>query len=201
MIDALYVLPTQPDGVEDAKISDRAREPVTFQLAEGISVLERTPATFRALLAGLPGSWTDADEGPQTFSPFGNVGHLIHGERSDWIPRVRLILGQGANRRFDPYDRFAQDRESAGKSMVQLLDDFAGLREENLVTLRGWNLTERELALEGEHPALGIVTLRHLLATWVAHDLSHIAQTSRVMAKRYRDEVGPWRAYLPILDR
>lgn len=174
---------------------------MTFQLAEGICVLERTPATFRALLAGLPDSWTTVDEGPETFSPFGNVGHLIHGERTDWIPRVRTILAQGANSRFEPYDRFAQSRESAGKSMAQLLDEFATLRGENLVTLRGWNLTDRELALEGEHPALGTVTLRQLLATWVAHDLSHIAQTMRVMAKRYRDEVGPWRAYLPILDR
>ena len=175
--------------------------PVSFDLSEGIAVLERTPGTFRALLAGLPDSWIVANEGPDTFSPFDNVGHLIHGERTDWIPRARIILAQGADRRFEPYDRFAQKRESAGKDLAMLLDEFARLRAENLTTLRSWTLTDRELALEGEHPALGLVTLRQLLATWVAHDLGHVAQTTRVMAKRYRDAVGPWRAYLPIMDR
>ncbi|MBC7788565.1 MAG: DinB family protein [Anaerolineae bacterium] len=177
------------------------RGAVIFQLADGIAVLERTPATFRALLAGLPDHWTATNEGPETFSPFDNVGHLIHGERKDWIPRARIILEQGANRRFEPYDRFAQVRESQGKSLTQLLDEFALLRAENLATLRGWTLSERELALEGEHPALGNVTLRQLLATWVAHDLGHVAQTTRVMAKQYREAVGPWRVYLPVLDR
>lgn len=174
---------------------------MTFHLTDAIPVLERTPATFRALLAGLPDAWIAANEGPDTFSPFDNVGHLIHGERTDWIPRARIILAQGDNRRFDPYDRFAQVRESQGKRLAELLDEFAQLRNDNLATLRGWRLTERELALEGEHPELGTVTLRQLLATWVAHDLGHIAQTSRVMAKRYREAVGPWRAYLPVLDR
>ena len=174
---------------------------MTFVLSEGIAVLERTPATLRALLADLPDAWIAANEGPDTFSPFDNVGHLIHGERTDWIPRARIILAQGANRRFEPYDRFAQIRESRGKSLAELLDELARLRADNLATLRGWSLTDRQLALEGEHPALGPVTLRQLLATWVAHDLGHIAQTSRVMAKRYREAVGPWRAYLPILDR
>ncbi|MDQ3211891.1 MAG: DinB family protein [Acidobacteriota bacterium] len=166
-----------------------------------MAVLERTPATFRALLAGLPDRWTAADEGPETFSPFDNVGHLIHGERTDWIPRARIVLTQGANRRFEPYDRFAQVRESQGKSLAELLDEFARLRAQNLATLRGWKLSERELALEGEHPELGPVTLRQLLATWVAHDLGHVAQTTRVMAKQYREAVGPWRLYLPVLDR
>lgn len=174
---------------------------MSFDLNEGIAVLERTPATFRALLTGLPDVWTARNEGPDTFSPYDNVGHLIHGERTDWIPRARIILAQGANRRFEPYDRFAQIRESKGKNLEQLLDEFAKLRTENLTTLRGWNLTDRELALEGEHPELGTVTLRQLLATWVAHDLGHVAQTTRVMAKQYRDAVGPWRAYLPVLDR
>lgn len=174
---------------------------MTFDLHLGVAVLERTPATFRALLAGLPEAWTASNEGPATFSPFDNVGHLIHGERTDWIPRAGIILAQGATRRFDPYDRFAQVRESAGKTLAQLLDEFAGLRARNLDTLRGWNITEAHLALEGEHPELGLVTLRQLLATWVAHDLGHLAQTSRVMAKQYRDAVGPWRAYLPVLDR
>lgn len=174
---------------------------MNFHLSDAIAVLERTPAAFRALLGGLPEGWTTCDEGPETFSAFENVGHLSHGERADWIPRARIILAQGPSRRFEPYDRFAQRRESAGKTLAELLDEFARRRTENVATLRGWNLTARELALEGEHPALGPVTLRQLLATWVAHDLGHLAQTSRVMAKRYRDDVGPWRAYLPILDR
>ncbi len=174
---------------------------MSFDLTEGIAVLERTPATFRALLAGLPDGWTAANEGPDTFSPFDNVGHLIHGERTDWIPRARIILAQGTNRRFTPYDRFAQVRESQGKAMDDLLNEFARLRAENIATLRGWNLTDRQFALEGEHPELGRVTLGQLLATWVAHDLGHVAQTARVMAKRYRDAVGPWRAYLPVLNR
>lgn len=174
---------------------------MSFNLQDGIAVLERTPATFRALLSGLPDGWIAANEGPDTFSPFENVGHLIHGERTDWIPRAQIILAQGPNRRFEPYDRFAQVRESAGKSLAQLLDEFAGLRATNLATLRGWHLTDAHLALEGEHPSLGPVTLRQLLATWVAHDLGHLAQTSRVMAKQYREAVGPWRAYLPIMDR
>lgn len=173
----------------------------SFQLADGIAVLERTPATFRALLAGLPEGWIVADEGPETFSPFDNVGHLIHGERTDWIPRARIILEQGKNRRFEPYDRFAQKRESMGKALAQLLDEFAQLREANVATLRGWNLSDAQLALEGEHPALGRVTLRQLLATWVVHDLGHIAQTARVMSRQYREAVGPWREYLPVLDR
>ncbi len=174
---------------------------MSFVLAEGIAVLERTPATFRSLLAGLPSCWIAADEGPHTFSPFDNVGHLIHGERTDWIPRARLILARGEHRRFEPYDRFAQVRESQGKSLAQLLDEFARLRAENVATLRSWSLTDRELSLPGEHPELGVVTLRQLLATWVAHDLGHVAQTARVMAKQYREAVGPWRAFLPVLDR
>ena len=172
-----------------------------FQLSDGVAVLERTPATFRALLTGLPDTWTAANEGPDTFSPFDNVGHLIHGERTDWVPRARIILAQADNRRFEAYDRFAQVRESHGKRLVDLLDEFTELRVANLATLCEWNLSEREFALEGEHPHLGRVTLRQLLATWVAHDLGHLAQTARVMAKQYREAVGPWREYLPVLDR
>jgi hypothetical protein len=172
-----------------------------FDLTTGIAVLERTPQTLRAMLAGLPSTWTEATEGPETWSPYDIVGHLIHGERTDWIPRAQIILAQGANRRFTPFDRFAQFRESQGKSLADLLDEFARLRAENLVTLAGWRVTEAQLALEGEHPAFGPVTLRQLLATWVAHDLGHVAQTARVMAKQYREAIGPWRAYLPIMDR
>jgi len=138
---------------------------MAFDVTEGIAVLEKTPATFRALLSGLPDAWISCNEGPDTFSPFDNLGHLIHGERSDWIPRARIILAQDPNRRFEPYDRFAQNRESAGKNLSQLFDEFDSLRTANLATLRGWNLTERQLALEGEHPALGTVTLRQLLST------------------------------------
>jgi len=174
---------------------------VSLFVAEAVAVLERTPGTVRALLSGLPEPWIVANEGPKTFTAFDNVGHLIHGERSDWIARAQIILAQGDNRQFEPYDRFAQERESAGKSLAQLLDEFTELRAANVVTLRGWKLDVRQLALEGEHPAFGRVTLAQLLAAWVVHDLGHIAQISRVMAKRYRTDVGPWREYLPILDR
>ena len=172
-----------------------------FELTRALEVLERTPATMRAMLGGLSDAWTAPNEGPETFSAFDNVGHMVHGERTDWIPRARIILEQGANRRFAPFDRFAHCEESRGKSLGELLDDFARLRSANLATLREWRITERELSLEGEHPSLGQVTLRQLLATWVAHDLGHIAQTARVLAKQYRQAVGPWRAYLPVLDR
>jgi hypothetical protein len=172
-----------------------------FDLPAGIAVLERTPPALRAMLAGLPPAWTDATEGPETWSPCVIVGHLIHGERSDWIPRARIILAQGPERRFTPVDRTAQFRESQGKPLASLLNEFAQLRSQNLATLAGWGVTDTQLALSGEHPEFGLVTLRQLLATWVAHDLSHLAQAARVMAKQYREAVGPWRAYLPIMDR
>ena len=172
-----------------------------FDLAAGTAVLERTPHALRALLAGLPPAWTDATEGPETWSPRVVVGHLLHGERTDWIPRARLILAQGPQRRFTPFDRFAQLHESGGKPLDELLDEFARLRAESLATLAGWRLTDGQLALEGEHPEFGPVTLRQLLATWVAHDLAHLAQVARVMAKQYREAVGPWRAYLSVMDR
>jgi hypothetical protein len=172
-----------------------------FDLAAGIPILERTPHTLRAMLLGLPSTWTDATEGPETWSPHVIVGHLIHGERTDWIPRAQLILAQGPERRFTPFDRLAQLRESRGRSLAELLDEFARVRAESLATLTGWRLTDAQLELEGEHPAFGPVTLRQLLATWVAHDLGHVAQAARVMAKQYREAVGPWRAYLPIMDR
>jgi hypothetical protein len=172
-----------------------------FDIAQSIAVLERTPSTLRAMLAGLGPEWLEATEGPETWSPYIIVGHLNHAERTDWIPRAQLILAQGTNRRFTPFDRFAQYRESEGKPMAELLDEFARLRSETLATLKGWRLTDAQLALEGEHPEFGAVTLRQLLSTWVAHDLGHIAQIARVMAKQYRGAVGPWRAYLPIMDR
>jgi hypothetical protein len=172
-----------------------------LHLTDSVAVLERTPQTLRAMLAGLPPAWTDATEGPETWSPYVIVGHLIHGERTDWIPRARIILAQAADRRFTPYDRFAQFQESQGKSLGELLDELTRLRADNLATLAGWRLTDAQLDLTGEHPEFGAVTLRQLLATWVAHDLGHIAQTARVMAKQYREAIGPWRAYLPIVTR
>jgi len=172
-----------------------------FDLANGVAILERTPATFRSMLSGLSHVWTDATEGPETWSPYVILGHLIHGERTDWIPRAQIILGQGTNRRFTPYDRFAQFGESKGKTLASLLDEFEQRRADNVRTLAAWRLTDAQLALTGEHPEFGAVTLSQLLATWVGHDLGHIAQTARVMAKQYRDAVGPWRAYLPVMDR
>lgn len=171
-----------------------------FNIAEGAAVLERTPATLRAMLHGLPSSWTDATEGPDTWSPYVVIGHLIHGERTDWIPRAEIILAQGASRTFAPYDRFAQFTESQGKSLTALLDEFAALRAANLRKLDEWQLTDAQLSLVGTHPALGAVTLRQLLACWVAHDLGHIVQVARVMAKQYRGEIGPWTAYLSVMQ-
>lgn len=172
-----------------------------FDLPTGIQVLERTPGTVRALLDGTTPAWFDANEGPDTWSPYVVVGHLIHGERTDWIPRAEIILAQGDNRRFTPYDRFAQFTESQGKSLRQLLDEFAALRAANVQKLVGWRLTESQLALTGEHPAFGSVTLRQLLAAWVTHDLGHIVQVARVMGKQYREAIGPWREYLTVVDR
>ena len=172
-----------------------------FTFENAIEVLERTPATFRALMGGLSDDWTTPNEGGETFSAIDNLGHVIHGERTDWIPRARIILAQGESVRFATFDRFAHRAERAGRSVAELLEEFDVLRRANLDELEGWRLTERELVLEGEHPTLGRVTLKQLLATWVAHDLGHVAQTSRVLAKQYRAAVGPWREYLPVLDR
>jgi len=175
-------------------------EPIMdFNLISGVAILERTPAALRALLSGLGAEWTNATEGPDTWSPFLNMAHLIQGERTDWIVRSRIILAQGTNRKFTPFDMAAHLAER--RPLPELLDEFARLRAENLATLRSWTLTDAQLSLTGEHPEFGAVSLRQLLATWVAHDLGHVAQISRVMAKQYREAVGPWRAYLPILDR
>ena len=174
---------------------------MNFDLATGVAILERTPNTMRSMLEGLSADWTDANEGPDTWSPYVIVGHLVQGERADWIPRAKIILAQGTQRRFTPFDREAQFRESQGKSLSELLDEFAFLRAESLGTLAAWKLTDAQLSLEGEHPAFGLVTLSQLLSTWVVHDLGHIAQTARVMAKQYRGAIGPWREYLPVVDR
>jgi hypothetical protein len=168
-------------------------------LPQTISFLASTPATLNALLRDLPEPWTHRNEGENTWSPFDIVGHLIHGERTDWMPRARMILQHGESRAFDPFDRLAQQRESHGKSLAQLLDEFATLRVENLRELRAWNLRPDQLALRGLHPALGVTTMSQLLATWAVHDLTHLHQISRVMAYQYGEAVGPWRAYLGVL--
>jgi hypothetical protein len=170
-----------------------------FNLGEAITVLNRTPATLDALLRGMPNVWVHCREGEDTWTAFDIVGHLIVGERTDWMPRVRLILEHGEARPFDPFDRFAQEKESQGKSLDQLLDEFARLRKENLAALQALNLQQEDLARRGKHPALGVVTLSELLATWTVHDLTHLHQLSRVMAHQYRDAVGPWKAYLGVL--
>jgi DinB superfamily len=163
-------------------------------------LLARTPPTLDALLRDLPQTWTSRNEGENTWSPFDIVGHLIHGERTDWMPRAKMILQIGETRAFEPFDRWAQARESERKSLEQLLDQFASLRGENLTELRALNLRPEDLARRGLHPALGVVTLSELLATWAAHDLTHLHQISRVMAHQYRDAVGPWSKYLGVLQ-
>ena len=170
-----------------------------FELESSTDVLRRTPATLRVLLEGIADPWARSNEGPDTFSPFDVVGHLIDGEETDWIPRARIILARGPDPRFDPYDRFRHLGRNAGRTLESLLAEFAELRAANLAMLGSWGLTEAELDLPGNHPRLGPVTLRQLLTAWVVHDLGHIAQVTRVMAKQYRDEVGPWVQYLPVL--
>jgi DinB family protein len=170
-----------------------------FGLELSIDVLTRIPGTLRTLLQGVGPPWAGGREGPDTFSPFDVVGHLIDGEETDWMPRARIILAQGSNRRFEPYDRFRHRTRNPGRTVDSLLEEFATLRAGNLALLRSWGLSDTELALQGEHPSLGPVTLRQLLAAWVVHDLGHLAQIARVMAKQYRDEVGPWFPYLPVL--
>ena len=171
-----------------------------FQLADALAVLQRTPGTLRALLGGLGDGWVHSNYGEGTFSPFDVVGHLIHGERTDWIPRARIILEHGEARAFDKFDRFAQFAASKGKSLAALLDEFTALRRENLQLLERMQLTDADLDRLGRHPELGTVTLRQLLATWVAHDLDHVMQIVRVLARQYSEEVGPWRAYLRIIS-
>lgn len=171
-----------------------------FRLDDSIALLERTPAALNALLRGLPETWTHRNEGDGTWTAFDVIGHLIHGEKTDWMPRTRLILQSGEDTPFEPFDRFAQARASEGKSLEELLDEFARLRTQSLDELRALNLQPEDLARPGRHPALGAVTLAQLLATWAAHDLSHLHQLARLMAHQHRDDVGPWSAYLGVLQ-
>jgi hypothetical protein len=170
-----------------------------YQIDDAIALLSRTPQTLRTLLTGLPKGWITGNEGPDTWSPYDVIGHLIHGERTDWIQRAERILEHGEQLPFEPFDRFAQFRESQGQSLDELLAAFAQARSANLEALRRMQLATEDLQKTGMHPALGRVTLGQLLATWVTHDLDHIVQVARVMAKQYTDAVGPWAKYLSVL--
>ena len=174
---------------------------MNFTFDEALPILRRTPSVVRALLWDIPEPWARGTEGPDTWSPFDIVGHLIHGERTDWMARTEILLAHGEARPFTPFDRFAQFQASRGKTLHQLLDTFAELRAGNLHRLESLDLTAADLQRRGRHPELGPCTLGELLATWVAHDLSHIAQIARVMGRQYTEAVGPWRAYLPMLVR
>jgi hypothetical protein len=177
---------------------DRTRRHLV--ISEASALLTRTPGTLDAWLRGLPECWLVAHEGGDTWSPIDIIGHLLHAERTDWMTRVRRILDHGESVAFEPLDRFAQFRESAGRSLPDLLDEFARLRQANLRELAALQVDETALRRPGLHPSLGAVTLRQLLATWVAHDLDHVTQIARVMAMQYADEVGPWRAYLRVVS-
>ena len=172
----------------------------SFTMDDAIALLERTPKTLDSLLRGLPDDWVRSNEGGETWSPFDVIGHLIHGELTDWVPRARIILDHGEGRAFDKFDRFAQFEISRERTLDSLLDEFARLRRDNLKELASLRLSDADLDRRGRHPAFGSVTLRQLLATWVAHDLDHVVQISRVLARQYTGEVGPWTAYLRIIS-
>lgn len=171
-----------------------------YNLKKAYEILDRTPMVLKTLLSNLDDGWIMNNEGPETFSPYDVIGHLIHGEKTDWVTRAKIILEQGTSKPFTPWDRFAQYEESKNKSLPQLLDKFELVRKENMLWLKASNLSEADLDKKGMHPALGEVTLRNLLATWVVHDLTHIAQITRVMAKQYKEEMGPWPEFFRILS-
>jgi hypothetical protein len=173
---------------------------MNFTLEKSYEILERTPTVLRTLLSGLSDDWIMNNEGPETFSPYDVMGHLIHGEKTDWRERTVMILEHGTEKTFVPFDRFAQFEASKGKSLTNLIDDFEKLRLDSLTWLKSLNLTEEDFNKKGTHPALGQVTLRQLLSTWVIHDLTHIAQITRVMAKQYKSEIGPWIEYFRIMS-
>jgi len=183
-----------------AHIQHGSSQILSENLENTVALLERTPGVLNALLRDLPDAWTQRNEGEKTWSAYDVVGHLIHGELTDWMPRAKMILQHGESRPFEPFDRFAQERNSKGKSLAQLLDEFARLRAESLTELRALNLQEQDLEQRGKHPALGPVTLSQLLATWAAHDLTHLHQLSRIMAHQYREAVGPWNAFLGVMQ-
>src|SRR6185295_12436773 len=171
-----------------------------FTLDKSYEILERTPAVLQSLLTGVSDEWTMNNEGPDTFSPYDVVGHLIHGEKTDWPDRIAIILEDGVSKTFVPYDQFAMFEESKGKTLNQLLAEFEAVRKEKLQWLKSLKLTEEDLNKKGLHPSFGEVTLRQLLSTWVVHDLTHIAQITRVMAKQYKEATGPWAEFFRILN-
>ena len=171
-----------------------------YSIAKSIEILERTPAVLTTLLSGIDDDWVMNNEGPETFSPYDVIGHLIHGEKTDWTARTKMILEFGSSKPFVPWNRFAQFEESKGKTLQQLLEEFAQIRRENLQWFKSLHLSGTDLDKKGMHPVLGEVTLKNLLATWVVHDLTHIAQVTRVMAKQYKDEMGPWPEFFRILN-
>ena len=171
-----------------------------YNITLALEILERTPAVLKILLSGLSDDWIMNNEGPETFSPYDVIGHLIHGEKTDWTARTKMIMEHGNTKTFVPWDRFAQYEESKGKSLQQLLYDFEIIRKENIVWFKALQLTEADLDKKGSHPKLGEVTMRNLLSTWVIHDLTHIAQVTRVMAKQYKEEMGPWPEFFRILS-
>lgn len=172
---------------------------MNLSLPHCLEILERTPAVLRSILHGLSDEWVMQNEGEKSWSPYDIVGHLIHGERTDWIARMRIILSDGPEKTFTPFDRFAMFEESKGKSLSQLLDEFASLRADNLRTFRSYGITPEQFNRTAQHPTLGVVTMKNLLATWTVHDLNHIHQMTRVMAKQYKSEVGPWVQYLGVM--
>ncbi len=174
---------------------------MTFEINKSIEILERTPAVLEHLLGGLSAEWLKSNEGENTWSPYDIVGHLIHGEKTDWIVRARIILSNSKNKTFEPYDRFAQMQEDQERSIEELLSEFQELRTKNLNELKDLQIIDTKLEERGMHPELGEVNLKQLLSTWVVHDLGHLSQISRVMAKQYKSEVGPWIEYLGILNR
>jgi uncharacterized damage-inducible protein DinB len=171
-----------------------------FQLEQAVEILSQTPETVKSLLGNLSDDWTKSDADSENWSAFDVVGHLIHGEQTDWIRRAEIILAQGQNLTFEPFDRFAQFEKSKGKTLEELLETFSELRKENLEILRAWNLSDEQLNLKGIHPELGEVTLEQLLATWFVHDLNHIRQIVTILAKKYSGNVGAWKEYLSILQ-
>lgn len=176
------------------------RSTSSFALDDALALLTRTPATLDTLLRGLPEWWTHASEGPNTWSAFDVIGHLIHGEDTDWIPRVKIVLEHGESRTFDKFNREAQFEPSPPQTLEARLDQFAALRRHNLRALTTLQLRDADLDRTGRHPAFGVVTMRQLLATWVAHDLDHVMQVARVLGRQYGNDVGPWRAYLRVIS-
>lgn len=172
-----------------------------FDLSKSIEILERTPVVLKALLSNLSPDWTYSNEGGETWSPYEVIGHLIHCEKTDWIVRAQVILSEKEDKTFEPFDRFAHLKIGPEKSLEELLDEFQLLREKSLVALKSMEINEKKLGKTGIHPAFGEVTLAQLLSCWTAHDLGHIVQITRVMAKQYKDEVGPWIEYLSVLHK